>query len=243
MSELSLSSTAVAYAATRILPPLLSETVLSAEGVPAELAPAATLLPAEEQAIVKAVPRRRAQYAATRLLARHVFRQCGLPEFPVLNRKDRSPIWPAGYVGSITHTDAWCGVALAPEHELAGVGIDAEEAKELDEAIVTRILTERERTELERLQCREGQLATLWFSGKESVYKAIFPTVQRYVEFSEVELDLDLDARRFVARARSERLSTEHGTIVASLDGRFHRRGTLWVTTCTLRRERDHQNT
>lgn len=222
---------------------LLDAPVASAEGVPTELAPAATLWPAEEQAILKAVPRRRAQYAATRLLARRIYRQLGLPEQPLLNRADRSPIWPSGYVGSVTHTDRWCAVALAQEDQLAGVGIDAEEAKELDPAIVARLLTEDERQDLERLGRRAGQLGTLWFSAKEAVYKAIFPTVGRYVGFSEVELAFDFDSGRFSARARGERLNLEHGVVVSAIEGRFRRWGSLWVTSCVLRRRQTGDST
>jgi 4'-phosphopantetheinyl transferase EntD len=87
---------------TALLPTLLDARVLSAEGCPTKLGQTATLLPEEERAIARAVASRRAQYAATRALARGLLRDLGWPDAALLNRRDRSPIWPSGVVGSIT---------------------------------------------------------------------------------------------------------------------------------------------
>ena len=64
------------------------------------------LLPEERGAVAKAVPKRVAQFTAGRVCARRALAQLGNTEpVPILMGEDRAPQWPAGYVGSISHTD------------------------------------------------------------------------------------------------------------------------------------------
>src|SRR2546428_7500077 len=52
--------------------------------------------------------------------------ELGARETSVAMAADRSPVWPHGYVGSITHTDDLLGVAVARRKEFRSIGIDAE---------------------------------------------------------------------------------------------------------------------
>jgi enterobactin synthetase component D len=56
----------------------------------------------------------------------------------------------------------------------------------------------------ERAVLRRGPdadlMATVVFSAKESVYKAVYPRVRRILEFHEVHIDLDLPKGSFRAR-------------------------------------------
>jgi 4'-phosphopantetheinyl transferase EntD len=230
-----------------VLPQLLDPRVLSGEGNPTELGRFATLLPEEEQAISRAVEARRTQYAAARHLARALLSELGYGRPALLNRDDRSPIWPYGVVGSITHTEHWCGVAMAEASQVRGVGIDAETVGRMDAPVATRVLTARERRAVERLDLpRENDAsghaqspspmdwATLLFSAKEAVYKCIFPTVQRFVGFEEVEIDVDVASSCFEVSAKSDQLRAEHQQLVEHIVGRFTRHGDHWITTCLI---------
>ncbi len=245
---------------TALLPSLLDPRVLSAEGSPKQLGPAATLLPEEEQAIARAVASRRAQYAATRVLARRLLGHLGWPNAALLNRQDRSPIWPHGVVGSITHTDDWCGVAVADARHVSSLGIDVERMGRIDGALSERVLTKRERCALpsgpppsssapvraaptsaaRRKDVHLNELpsellwATLSFSAKEAVYKCIFPSIQRYVGFNEVEIDIDIDQTRFRVTPIGVDFTRDQQRLIERLRGRFAQHHDHWVTSCQL---------
>ncbi|WP_158300908.1 4'-phosphopantetheinyl transferase [Chromobacterium sp. ATCC 53434] len=74
-----------------------------------------------------AVARRKAAYLAGRYCAMQALSQAGHPlpcELPI--GEDRSPVWPAGLVGSITHTEGLAAAVVASAGDARGLGIDAE---------------------------------------------------------------------------------------------------------------------
>ncbi len=77
------------------------------------LGPLADVLPQEREAVARAVSKRQNGYWATRHLGRLALAELGQATGPILNHPDRSPRWPAGILGAISHTDGWCGVAVA----------------------------------------------------------------------------------------------------------------------------------
>lgn len=222
-----------------VLAALLPAGVECAEGDPSALGSSEGLFDAELAAIAKAVRSRREQYAATRHLARHIYARLGVEAQPLVNRKDRSPIWPAGYLGALTHTEGFCAVAVASERALRGVGIDAERNQPLEAPVAAQILTEQEQRRLRDAGHDPSQLGALWFSAKESIYKAVFPTVQRYVGFREVEIHVQLEAGTFSAVAVDPKLSDGHAELVAALQGRFVAHGGLWITSAVLPHPRE----
>lgn len=208
--------------------------IASAEGLVTDLSSEVRLFPEEESAVARAVERRRRQYTATRHLARQLFQRFGLPPAPVLNHTDRSPIWPAGFVGSITHTDHWCGVALAPASRVGSLGIDAEARKPLRRELLGHILTEDEIGGMVSRGLEPEAFGALWFSAKESVYKCVFPRVRRYIGFGEVALEVDFETKTFTARPVSTELERDHTSLFARLRGRFVEANALWITAVVL---------
>src|SRR6202012_4461572 len=63
-----------------------------------------------------AVPRRRAEFIGGRLCAREALKMLGATDLDIPMRADRSPAWPSGFVGSITHAE---GLAFAPVAQAA----------------------------------------------------------------------------------------------------------------------------
>ncbi|MBW2215557.1 MAG: hypothetical protein JRF48_14335 [Deltaproteobacteria bacterium] len=54
------------------------------------------------------------QFTAGRVCSRIALGRLGVAATtPVLRGEDRAPIWPPGFVGTITHTDTWCAAAVA----------------------------------------------------------------------------------------------------------------------------------
>lgn len=168
--------------------PLLPENVLLAEMPPAQADPA--FLHAEElHRIERAVDKRRREFAAGRLLAHGLLDAVGAPRSPLLPDADRVPSWPSGVVGSITHCQSLCAVAVASASEWSGVGLDVEPAAPMDEALLPQILRDAEFPRIAALPDAVRPFGgILVFSIKEAVYKAIYPQCRVFLEFRQVEL-------------------------------------------------------
>jgi 4'-phosphopantetheinyl transferase EntD len=163
--------------------------------------------PDDLAAVALAVEKRKNEYLAGRHCARLGLARMGVHDFLLRAGPDRAPLWPPGIVGSITHTgaqeDGFCGVVLARTQELLSVGVDAELAAPLPGELWTMVLTPRERALAQVQPAPErGLLATLYFSAKESVYKALYPLERRFIDFQEVELEMSPSQNRFQARLR-----------------------------------------
>jgi enterobactin synthetase component D len=147
---------------------------------------------------------RRSAYLAGRQCAALALARAGAPSGEVGANADGSPLWPAGFIGSITHARGFASVCVSACGELAAVGIDAEEV--LDRVASAEIRdTVATRDELGRLRRSSGldetRLVTLLFSAKESVYKCVSPLTKEFLEFHDVELlGVDLSAGAFEAR-------------------------------------------
>ncbi len=148
------------------------------------------LLEPEEQAVAGAVAGRINQFTAGRVCARRALARLGVDaQTPILQGEDRVPIWPEGFIGSITHTDAWCAAAVARASEVRAVGIDLEPATPLKESVVTRICTPAERQWLSEAS-EPGLLAKVIFSAKEAVYKCQYSLTREFLGFHALALHL-----------------------------------------------------
>jgi len=92
-------------------------------------------------------------------------------------------------VGSITHTDALCVVALARNERYLGLGIDVEPDLPLEASIVSHVCRPEEPLLIEDLRGLDAaRVARLIFSAKEAVYKCQFPLTRRFIDFQEVNV-------------------------------------------------------
>jgi 4'-phosphopantetheinyl transferase EntD len=110
----------------------------------------ASLLPGEEGGFGHAVESRVREFATTRACARRALKQLGAPAVPVPRRVNREPIWPQGYVGSITHCEGYRGAAVARRQDTFSIGIDAEPHDPLPPEILSLVTVCAERTWLSR---------------------------------------------------------------------------------------------
>lgn len=135
-----------------------------------------TLLPAEAQHLGGAVPARAREFAAGRACARRSLAQFGVEGAPILVAPDRSPVWPAGFTGSITHTHGFAAAVVGERRCFHGLGIDSEANGEVREELWPMICAPRERAWLETLPgAGRAAAATLLFSAKEAYYKCCHP--------------------------------------------------------------------
>ena len=119
----------------------------------------------------------------------------------------RRPVWPKGWVGSISHTKNKAAAVLGRECDYAGIGIDLALQNSVTERIAERITTPSERTTL------TADLATQIFSAKEAVYKAVNPISREFLGMRDVEIEFDKTGRKFQAKTLRQRRSTKIVTL------------------------------
>lgn len=187
------------------------------------------LHPDERAQVAAAVAKRQREFAAGRVCARRLLRQLDLGADALLSDDDRVPRWPEGVIGSITHSAGQCAVAVARSDALRALGLDLERADAVRPELWRRIFRP---SEIERLHSapaeRQPRLAALAFSAKEATYKCLFPESRVALGLRDVEVELDLQERRF--RVRLYRDAAPLAMRGARLEGRLAAPGP-WVVT------------
>jgi 4'-phosphopantetheinyl transferase EntD len=149
----------------RILAPGIFGAALDDAGQPVPLNPH------EEIFVAKAAQKRRRDFALGRACARAALAQLGHGEAVIGVGEGGAPRWPAGIAGSITHTRGYAA-ALASK-SFSGVGVDAERVGGVTQDLWPRLF---DAAECEQLTGLDGEgraiMATLFFSAKETAYKA-----------------------------------------------------------------------
>ena len=149
-------------------------------------------------AISKSVLRRQAEFFFGRWVARTALLEGGLPCVAVPRDTSGAPLWPPSTVGSITHIDGLAAAAIASRSSHRYMGLDLERLAvgENQHALRRLVIDQDELQLLEALDARELDLwVTLAFSAKESFYKAAYPSVGRFFDFTAVRIvSVDLSA-------------------------------------------------
>lgn len=177
-------------------------------------------LPAQEQGLItKAVPKRRREFAAGRLLARRMLGEFGFPSEPLLRGEHGAVPWPTGIQASISHCEPWVAVAMTDAPEISGVGLDVEYAKPLEEKYWHVILTSEDMCHLESWPEETRPIvAKRMFGAKEAAYKAQYPTSQEFLPFSAMWIAVGADMDTFEATFRRDAGPWRTGDV---LQGRF----------------------
>jgi 4'-phosphopantetheinyl transferase EntD len=177
---------------------LFPEDVITAEADPTVVREA--FYPEEEAYVRNAVPKRRQEFAAGRLCARSALARFGVKNFPLLAGKNREPVWPPGIVGSISHTDRYCGVAIAWKTKFESLGLDVELARIIDEYYWKKICTRKELAWITSLPSdRRQENAALIFSAKECLYKCQYAISKKWLNFHAVMITVNPDIGEFEA--------------------------------------------
>jgi 4'-phosphopantetheinyl transferase EntD len=191
-----------------------------------------SLDPAEASYIQNAAPKRRREFAAGRLCARASLEALGLYGVPLLAADDRSPRWPAAVVGSITHTDGFCGAVVATRERMSGLGIDAELRQCVQCHLWPQICVEDELRWLRRLSpARQRDMATVLFSAKEAFYKCQYGITRAWLDFGDVHISIEDD--RFEVRPLKP-IEGLDSSRVGRFSGRFRLESDLVLTGIAL---------
>ena len=165
---------------------------------------AARLSRAEEARLSTASACRQAEFRAGRAAAAAALRALGMPRPGTIGvGREGQPLWPAGFVGSITHTPGHCAATVARSDHFRGLGIDVEACEPLDEALRPIVLDERERAMLGEVPGGSSPLCKLLFCAKEAVFKCLYPSIGQFLDFDDVSVSLDTATGRFSASIRA----------------------------------------
>ena len=152
------------------------------------------LYPVEEAAVSRAVTGRRAEFAGGRRAARRALAALGHPEVAIPMAEDRSPIWPEGIVGSVSHCDAACIAVVARQSDYMALGVDIEPFNPLPEDILPEIGLA---SELDAVGPDRRLAGRQLFSAKEAAYKAQYPLSRTLFGFDALRYDGAVRALRF----------------------------------------------
>lgn len=152
----------------------------------------AALWPAERALVSKAVLKRQIEFATVRRLARENLKAMGFPAQALLTRPDRSPDWPVGVVGSITHGAELGAVICAKSGRWRSLGVDIEARREFSVGMQAMVLAPEEAPPTATLEPMALQSYCVEaFCLKEAFYKFQAPLTGIFLDF----LDVCLHAR------------------------------------------------
>lgn len=142
--------------------------------------------------IARSVRKRQAEFLAGRLAARAALEACGAADTELAIGPARQPMWPRGFLGSISHTGNLAVAIALPSSQLRGIGIDLEHvvsAATLD-ALHATVVDDGERERLAEAAHVHGwpMVLTAVFSAKESFFKASFAAIGRLFDFHAVRV-------------------------------------------------------
>lgn len=140
--------------------------------------------------LANATAKRHCEFIAGRYCAKQAIKKLYQPpnnisETQVPIQPDRSPLWPQGIVGSISHSNNQAMAVVGKVPSYAGLGIDCETllTDSAAQEIADLVLQPLERELFLDRQLGVGFLVTLAFSAKESLFKALSPSVTTIKSF------------------------------------------------------------
>ncbi len=144
--------------------------------------------PWPEETLAGVTPARQHEFSAGRQAARLALAELGLPSCAIPMTVDRTPQWPMGVMGSITHCADVCLAAVVPSARVSGIGIDIEPATPLGRSLWPLVLCAEEIARLESAAEAE-LLAKSIFVAKEAAFKAQYGKSRTVFGFDGLRID------------------------------------------------------
>lgn len=160
--------------------------------------PSAAFDAEEEEAISRAITRRRDEFTTGRRLAREALARLGCVAVGLPPDPDRVPRWPHGFVGTISHSGGLCVAHVGRARDFVGIGIDIEETARLQRGL-TSLICRPDETNCDETT-GDVDLTLLRFVAKEAFFKAYFPATRGFLDFQDVRVSVNPASDRFEAR-------------------------------------------
>jgi 4'-phosphopantetheinyl transferase EntD len=144
--------------------------------------------------------KRKHDYVCGRQAARDALNLLSAPVTRVERGSAGQPIWPSGFVGSISHA-AGLGIAAASSSSIyETIGIDMEVQKSVTADIWPHFMHADELRFISRLEKRmQSRFASICFSAKESFFKLQYPCCRSWLEFADLTISSTDDGQFQVA--------------------------------------------
>jgi 4'-phosphopantetheinyl transferase EntD len=148
------------------------------------------VLSAAEFELVKTyAPKRIGDFASGRSCARKALDALGVKNAEILKGEHNEPLWPEGFIGSISHTHDMAGAIVGRSAQVKGIGLDIEHLGRVKPGMWDILFSEYEKNYLHALPEKEQAVyTTALFSMKESFYKLQFPITRTSLWFHDVEI-------------------------------------------------------
>ncbi|MFK8115405.1 MAG: 4'-phosphopantetheinyl transferase [Rubripirellula sp.] len=112
--------------------------------------------------------------------------------------EDRSPVWPEGMVGSISHSNRSVWAAVSRKTEILSIGIDTETTQKVGSFDIREsIANDAEWNVLASLNFDQATTLALVFSAKESFYKCWYPVTKQFFDFSQATV-VEADSQQLI---------------------------------------------
>lgn len=158
----------------------------------------AKLFTSERDYISGASVKRRAEFGTARVCAHRAIEQLGMKPTALVPNSDRSPKWPSGIKGSISHSNDWCVAVVTKHQSVKSVGIDIESLQIRGKGFSELICTESELSILDKINILDANdMTNIIFSAKESAYKCQYPVTRTILDFRDISLEIDLERGLF----------------------------------------------
>lgn len=129
--------------------------------------------------------KRKQEYLAGRYCAIKAFEKVGVTLTELEFDKNRAPLWPKDYCGSISHTKKYAISVISKNLKSVGVDLEIIISAERFHKIKKMFCSEKE---YELITPNIELYGTLIFSAKESLYKLINPLTKKYFGFKDATL-------------------------------------------------------
>ena len=166
------------------------------------------LYPEERVAIQNAVDKRQQEFGAGRLCARKAIARLGIEDSPLPKGPDGPPVWPAGIVGVISHSNVWCGAAVARQEDICGIGLDIETINRVSMQIAKKVLTSLEMEWVNFGDEEAQKRLALLFSAKETIFKCVTPVYGKWFGFYDMVITHVTEEQSFEVKL-NDKISAE----------------------------------
>ena len=142
--------------------------------------------------IAHSINKRKAEYFVGRYLVANRLNELGFEYCTLESNIDRSPRFPCGAIGSISHcTNLACVVvtpSCCPDRENLGLDVQELISSDVCRDIESMIVAEQEVDLAVSVELTKEQAITLLFSAKEAIYKALAKFSTRGLNFTDAKL-------------------------------------------------------
>jgi phosphopantetheine--protein transferase-like protein len=163
------------------------------------LAPIDALTSNEKKLTTGFAQKRHDHFNTGRYCAKMALSEIEVGNYEILKGEEGEPIWPEGFVGSISHTNGFYVAVVALRKRIKAIGLDIERIGKITNEMWNTIFTPHEQAFLKSKDVSEyAYYSTLFFSLKESFYKAQYPITKEKLWFTDLEVVIENDSYQII---------------------------------------------